>query len=240
MNNDVSVLIYSCDNYSDVWEPFFTLFFRYWHCPYQVYITAETCKCNRDGVVTLNTTGDTWTERIRRAVENIPTDYVIGMCEDFFFRRPVRQEIIDSCVCYIKSNDNIACFNFEMCNSYTVPDKFENFGRKVNQNDYQKSCQPTLWRKEILLKLLDTNQEPWEWETSDAPLEYDYYVWTGNEDELVFEYGYHGKWFGIQKGKWVLDDVDPLFTKEGISVDYSKRGFVEEGEQQWNLEECIQ
>ena len=72
------------------------------------------------------------------------------------------------------------------------------------------------------------SQDPWEWETSETSLEYKFYVWTGDENSLVFEYGYHENWFGIQKGKWVLDDVKPLFEKEGIEVDYSKRGFVKE------------
>ena len=223
---DVSVLIYSCDKYSDVWNPFFTLFFRYWDCPYPVYITTETKECEFKNVITLNTTGEKWTDRIRKALERIPTKYVIGMCEDMFFRRPVRQEIIDYCHGEMEKNPEITCFNFEKTRSYTEECEYKDFGCKVCQNDYQKSCQPTLWRKDILLKLLDVSQDPWEWETADAPLEYKYYVWTGSEDDLVFEYGYHQKWFGIQKGKWVLDDVAPLFEKEGIDVDYSIRGTV--------------
>ena len=223
---DVSVLIYSCDNYSDVWDPFFTLFFRYWNCPYPVYITAESKKCKWGNVITLNTTGEKWTDRIRKAVEQIPTKYIIGMCEDMFFRRPVRQEMINYCHWEMEKNPDISCFNFEKTRAYTEECEYENFGCKVCQNDYQKSCQPTLWRKDILLKLLDVSQDPWEWETSDAPLEYKYYVWTGSEDDLVFEYGYHERWFGIQKGKWVLDDVEPLFKKEDIEVDFSERGYV--------------
>ena len=223
---DVSVLIYSCDNYSDVWEPFFTLFFRYWDCPYKVYVTAETKKCDRKDVITLNTTGDKWTDRIRKAVEQIPTKYVIGMCEDFFLRKPVRQGMIDYCLGEMERYPNIANFNFEKSHTPTEKSMYVNFSRKVCQYDYQKSCQPTLWRKDILLKLLDVSQDPWEWETSEAPLDYDYYVWTGDENDLVFEYGYHEKWFGVQKGKWVLDDVEPLFAKEGIQVDFSKRGYV--------------
>lgn len=44
-------------------------------------------------------------------------------------------------------------------------------------------------------------------------------------DDLVFEYGYRReKWFGIRKGKWVLEDVQPLFEREGIHVDFNERG----------------
>ena len=226
--NDVSVLIYSCDAYADIWNPFFTLFFRYWDCPYKVYITAESCKCEFENVTTLNTTGDNWTDRIRKAVEQIPTKYVIGMCEDMFFRRPVRQEIIDNCVTYMNQDykKEIASFNFEMANSIIDESEYPGFGLKTCEYDYQKNCQPNLWRKEILLELLQASQSPWEWETSLAPMNYKYYVWNGDPDKLVFEYGYHGKWFGIQKGKWVIDDVAPLFEKEEINIDYSIRGII--------------
>ena len=228
--NDISVLIYSCDYYSDIWEPFFTLFFRYWDCPYSVYLTTETCECNINGVITLNTIGDKWTDRIRKAVEQIPTKYIIGMCEDMFLRKPVRQNIIDGCLWEMEKNPNIVNFNFEKSHSPTEDCEYWNFGRKVCQYDYQKSCQPTLWRKKKLLELLDVSLDPWEWETSATPLDNEYYVWTGSEDELVFEYGYHNGWFGIKKGRWVLDDVEPLFKKEGIEVDFLKRGFIINGD----------
>lgn len=223
---NVSVLIYSCDNYSDVWKPFFTLFFKYWNCQYSVYITTESKKCDFKNVITLNTTGNKWTDRIRKAVECIPTKYIIGMCEDMFLRQPVRQEIIDYCIWEMEKDVSIANFNFEKSHTPTEESEYNNFGRKVCDYDYQKSCQPTLWRKDMLLKLLNVSQDPWEWETSETSQDYKYYVWTGDENELVFEYGYHESWFGIQKGKWVLDDVKPLFEKEGIDIDYSIRGFI--------------
>ena len=111
--NNTSVLIYSCDAYSDVWNPFFTLFWRYWDCPFPVYLTTETKKCHEPAVMTLNTQGDTWTERIRKAVEEIPTKYIICMCEDMFFRREVKQDIIEKCIQGMETNELAANFNFE-------------------------------------------------------------------------------------------------------------------------------
>ena len=223
-----SVLIYSCDKYSDVWEPFFTLFFRYWECPYRVYISSETKKCRVPGVTTLNVNGE-WSDLIRQALEQIDTEYVIGMCEDFFMRRRVDEQIIRNCVSEMDANPNIACFNFEKEYDWVLPSNYAGFGRKPDNGAYRLSCQPTLWRRETLIKLLPENMNAWEWELSSrsAPNEYEYYIWTGPEDSLVFEYGYHNnQWVGLQKGKWVARDVVPLFQKEHIDVDFSIRGFV--------------
>lgn len=228
--DNISVLIYSCDKYSDIWGPFFTLFFRYWECPYQVYLATESEQCLLPNIKTINTEGETWTERIRAAVEQIPTDYVIGMCEDFFFRRPVKQYIIDSCLTHIKRFQNIACFNFEKdYDGAYSSGLFSCFGKKPRGNNFQKSCQPTLWCKSILLELLDCKMDPWQWEESDTTGRYDFYIYTGHPEGVAFDYGYkHGSWFGIRKGKWVLEDVGPLFEKEGINIDLSQRGVYKE------------
>jgi len=229
MRDKASVLIYSCDSYADIWGPFFTLFFRYWKSPYPVYVTAESEQCMHPEVMTINTDGDSWTERIRAAVEQIPTEYVIGMCEDMFFRRGVRQGIIDKCIAWMDEDESIACFNFEKEYDWILPSRYPHFGRKPSGMHYQYSCQPTLWRRSILEKLLDCKMSAWEWEMSSAsaPDECEFLIWNGPASDLVFEYGYHdNQWCGIQKGKWVLRDVGPLFEKEGIRVDFTQRGYV--------------
>ena len=224
---NTSVLIYSCDKYSDIWGPFFTLFFRYWKCPYQVYLVTETEQCLIPEVKTINVNDGAWTNRVRKALEEIPTKYVIGMCEDMFLRRTVHDEMIETCIGYMEHDDRIANFNFEKEYDWILPSKFEFWGKKPSGNHYQKSCQPTLWRRETFIELLPEGQDAWQWEMSGTSPEYDYYIWTGPADDLVFEYGYHNnEWFGIQKGKWVRHDVVPLFEKENIDIDYSVRGFV--------------
>lgn len=226
---DVAVLVYSCDAYADVWDPFFTLFRRYWNCPYKVYLAAEHKRCLLTDVVTINHEAPTWTQRIRQTVADIPTKYIIGMCEDFFFRRDVRQHIIDKCIDMMENDLSIACFNFEKDYNGATDSNVPHFGIKPPGHNFQKSCQPTLWRRDILLELLDCAMDPWEWEESDTTDKYKFYVWTGDIDDIVFDYGYiRESWFGIRKGKWVEDDVKPLFEREGIKIDLGKRGIYTE------------
>ena len=225
--NRASVLIYSCDNYSDVWMPFFTLFYRYWECPYLVYLACESKKCFVPGVTTINTQGDTWTERIREAVRQIPTEYVIAMCEDMFFRRRVHEDLIDECITAMDKSPDIASFNFEYDRKNTKPTIYADFGLKTADAEFKKSCQPSLWRRSILEELLDVQMDAWEWESSETDGKYEFYVYTGPEEDAAFEYGYHnGEWFGLQKGKWVESDIKPLFEKERITIDLSIRGTI--------------
>ena len=225
--NRASVMIYSCDKYSDVWGPFFTLFFRYWQCPYPVYLATETKQCLLPGVITINSQCDTWTERIREAVKQIPTEYVIAMCEDMFFRRPVNQSIIDKCLKAMEKAPDAASFNFECDRKNTKHTIYADFGLKTADAEFKKSCQPSLWRRSIFEELLDVKMDAWEWESSETDGKYEFYVYTGPEEDAAFEYGYHnGEWFGIQKGKWVESDIKPLFEKERITIDLSIRGTI--------------
>ena len=225
--DNISVLIYSCDKYSDIWGPFFTLFFRYWECPYQVYLATESEQCLLPNIKTINTEGETWTERIRAAVEQIPTDYVIGMCEDFFMRRPVRKGMIDRCLEAMKEDESIACFNFEKDYDGAAGGIVPEFGIKAPGHNFQKSCQPTLWRRSILMELLDCQMNPWEWEDSETTEKYKFYCYTGDLEGLTFDYGlYKRNLFGIVKGRWYEPDVRPLFEKEGINIDLSVRGVI--------------
>lgn len=222
---NVSVLVYSCDKYADVWNPFFTLLFRYWKCPYPVYVTAETVKCDYLNVNTINVDAETWTERMKLAVKNIPAKYIIGMCDDMFIRRDVKQDVIDICIQYMNEHDRVANVNFEKDYNGAIKSNLDGFGIKPNGRTFQKSCQPTLWRRDALIELLNVKMSPWDWEESETPDNYLHYIYTGDINDLVFEYGYRrGSWFGIRKGKWVVEDVGPLFEKENIHVDFNERG----------------
>ena len=227
---NTSVLIYSCDKYSDVWGPFFTLFFRYWDCPYDVYLVTESEQCMIPEVKTINANGE-WSERVQKAVREIPTKYVIGMCEDMFFRRPVRQDIIGNCVLYMEHDGQIGCFNFEKEYEPGIelkPSNYIDFAQKPSSGPhFQKSCQPTLWRRAYLEKLLDCSLDPWNWEWQEREYPLKHYIWNGLLSQTAFEYGLHDrKGFGIVQGKWFREDVKPLFEKEGINIDLSVRGCI--------------
>ena len=212
-----SVLVMSCDGYSDLWEPFFKLFNKYWDCPYTVYLGTE----NKNYTNALKSTG-LWTKRLRENLEKIDTKYVIFMLDDFFLRKQVDNKRIEAIIEQFK--DDIAVFNLEM--GYDKTDSFcllEGFKTRSKRANYLCSCQPSIWDREKLLGYLQKDMTPWQWETQMLQTEWKHYI---NYGELIFDIGYylHRKPWGIVQGKWARECVD-LFKKENIEVDYEKRGF---------------
>lgn len=215
----VTVFVLSCDNYSDTWKPFYTLFKKYWDCPYDVYIVTETKDC--EYFKTIKTTGS-WTERVKKALEQIESEYVIILLDDFFIRRKVDQQRIDYCIG--KFEPDIAVFNFETEYSPNIEVGLDGFKQRPNKSEYLCSCQPSIWNRKILIELLDKAMTAWDWELQILDSKYRFFI---NSGDLIFDIGdkYCGR---IIRGKWVRKDVVVFFEQENIDVDYSKRGFFGE------------
>jgi hypothetical protein len=51
-NNNLSIVVSSCDSYSDLWNPFFTLLKKYWIGieKYPIYLCTESKKITFEGL----------------------------------------------------------------------------------------------------------------------------------------------------------------------------------------------
>ena len=224
MKNDTSILVLSCDSYEDLWKPFFTLKQKYWNCDFKTYIATETKLCEYAIALRHNYPISQWTKRIRESLEEIPTKYVIMLDGDYFIRSKVRQDIIQNCI--DSMTDDIACFSFEQEYAPTLRTDIFGFRLKPQNSQFLNTCQATLWDREKLIERLQVDSDPWKWEETSVESEYKHYV-SVYEGNWVIDYGhdYYGEIFGVYRGKWVREDVVPLFEKENIEVDFSIMGF---------------
>ena len=79
-----TILVMSSDGYEDCWSPFFQLKDKYWKdCPYETYVATETKDCKYAKTLKHNYPIDQWTTRIREALKEIKTKYVLLMVDDF-------------------------------------------------------------------------------------------------------------------------------------------------------------
>lgn len=242
--NNCSLVILSCDSYSDIWDTFFKLKDKYWKdCTYETYLLTETKKCDYCNTINVDLPIELWTSRIRKSLEQIKTDYVLLMIDDFFIRNKVNQERID----YILDNfsDNTAFFNFEQeYDTNNIECGLNGFKKRIN-GICKISCQAGIWDRKKLINLLNVSCTPWEWERLNIALDYDYYI---NSSDLIIDYGFKVGDFSLVGGKW-SKEIIPFFEKEKISIDLTKRGFFLDSDQfsivipnynneEW-LEKCI-
>lgn len=86
METKLSILVLSCDAYSDLWDDFFNLRDKYWNeTSISWYLVTESKKYYRKNVNVINCGYElNWTGRLRHAVTTINTQYIGVFLEDYF------------------------------------------------------------------------------------------------------------------------------------------------------------
>lgn len=232
---DYSILINSCDAYRDVWPMFFHILNETWKTERpEIYLNTESADVgNKEfeiNVIKCKKIGASWGERLLNCLEQIDSEYILMMLEDFYFEQPIRTEMVNSCVMYLKENSNIICF--QMVPSGEVlsgnsggNEEYTGFIARKQFGMYKIIAGPTLWRKTDLIKLTKKKDSPWEWEYFGSFRTWlygkDVYCWKDMENPL-FDYDIeHGG--AVHRGKWVGYKVKQLEEKYKYKNAYGKR-----------------
>ncbi len=226
-STDLSVLVMSCDPFDDVWKPFFTLFKRYWpNCSYPKFFCTDANPVQEAGFVPLTPgKGLAWSFRLKYAVEQIQTPYVLFLQDDFFLEKPVLEADIEE-VLTIQRQEKAGLMRIFPTPGPDRPYKAYPQVGLVSQNaDYRISCQAAIWERNTLLQLIDETENIWQFELEGTKR-------AQKLDKLflsVYTHYHNGHYpvpyfcTAVLKGKW-MRSVLPLLEKENLKVDFKRRG----------------
>jgi hypothetical protein len=215
----LDVLIMSCDSYNDTWLPFSILYNKYFPNNYKTYIVTETKTCPYFD--TIKKTG-AWTKRLKEALQELDSEYVLLMLDDYFIHSKVDIKRIEQCLNDIKLTNAIV-YNFEF--KYRQCVELNNrYDIQLNNQHYLNSTQPSIWNRQRLIERLDKEQTAQEWELTKIDSEYIHLINNTNEKIIDIGYDINHKPWGIVQGKWSRETKE-LFDREMIKIDYEKRGY---------------
>ena len=235
--NDVTILVNSCDKYEDAWEPFFKLFSIQWpDCPYRIILNTEskTFDCDYLSVETVHT-GDckTWTERVKKVLKEIDTEFVLFTLEDFFLLSPVSNNAWEDALSKMKKHSYVGFMWFPPNGSHQPT----NCKRIIDMFLYEtkKDCCVRinatlgLWRKEYLQQMLFRDGDAWYFEWSATKLsKYSNFMATfwDQKNFHIFDYEISPEaGYGIVRGKWLSRNQE-LFKKYNITVNFENLGII--------------
>lgn len=236
LEEKLTILVNTCDGYSDLWEPFFTLLKKYWDPKdIRIVLNTESKTFSMDGLAVdcVHTPQSKYYgERILHVLSEIRTEYVLLLLDDFFLRQPAQTDKLRQIITWMEADKKIACFNMETIPVYVdwESDRYPGFRRVPPGTQYALNMQAAVWRTGMLKQFWKPQVSPWEWEAYCNLLQYkfpDHKIYCTTEYSHSFlDYGHRqvGDVWAVVRGKWVLEDVQPLFERENISVDLSKRG----------------
>jgi hypothetical protein len=241
MKHALTVLVNSTDSFEDCWEPFFRLFSIYWPaCPYPCILNTEKKIYSFSGI-NLTTSqvgkdrGDSgpipWSDCLLLCIDQIRTEYIIYLQDDYFINKPVNHALIEEFVVLMAKHDVAHVRLMETDIKATRgPSSLHPLLWEISQSaSYRISLQAGIWKRDSLKAYLRPGESAWQFERSGTQRSY-----KKKEHFLCqnfYEFNNKGKYpipyhpTGIIKGKWNADAVVELFKQNGIVVEYEQRGF---------------
>ncbi len=224
MNNDIAILVVSCDNYSDLWSPFFECFRRFWpDCPYNIYLVSNNKLGNFDGVEPILTGDDvSWSDNLIIALRQVRQKYVLLFIEDLFLSKSVNTQEVKNLFAWANANEinYLRCRRLLNNGDKDYDDKVEIISKGQL---YRTSTVMSFWNKDVLMDLLKSGESAWQFE----------YFGTERSDKYSDFYVVKKSLFKtintVIKGKWdrkSLKEVQSL----GVKIELDKREVMNFGE----------
>lgn len=165
--NEVVILVVSCDAYKDLWKPFFHCFFKYWNeCDFQIYLASNFEKFDDDRVKSINYGEDKdYSTNLINILQQIDSKWIMLWFEDALIYSKVDHSLINRLIdqAQIRKAGYLK-FTVDLPIAYTK--KGDEIGEIPKGVKYRSGIGLALYQKETLLKLLTPGQNAWELDKS--------------------------------------------------------------------------
>jgi hypothetical protein len=180
LRDKISILVSSCDLFYDVWLPNFCLWAKFWpDCPFTVYLITNHITLDEGPIKNILVGDDQgWSSNLISALTQIPSPYVFYFQEDHFLLRPVDTKAVLHCArILLSSQADFFLFRAGTLKreiEVTIDGRIVYTGPKpelliaTDDNHYKYKvyrslrCDPAIWRKEALLKILKPGETAWD------------------------------------------------------------------------------
>lgn len=221
-NAKVTVIVASCDAYSDLWEPFSRLFKRYWpNCPYDVVLVTESSVSEperyvSDRIVSCGK-GVGWGDRLVMALQQLQTPYVILLCDDYFLCDQVDTSKIEKIVGWAEKYHSGYFLMVRTAETRPAFSETEGLFELKKGRGYCVGTQAGVWDVRFLEYLAFGCNSIWEFERlgSFKCVGWDQPILGTLKMVFPFEDVVH-------KGRWEVHGVR-LCDRNDIDIDYSRR-----------------
>jgi len=227
--NRVTIMVNSCDAYSDVLEMFFKAFQEYWpDNAFHIVVNTESSsllKYNEDEKKV-----KPWGERLIDILNKIETEYVIVLFDDFILEDKVDSKKINAVLNILHDDDDSSVFYLNAaCVSDHKSDPDNDYRLLKDNVDYRLNSVPSIWKKEDLIRFTKPIDNPWSWEVFGSYRTFNKsknFYSASSQVKNIFNYNYK-KGGAIYRGKWVNEVVESKINKYGLNIDLQQRGIVD-------------
>lgn len=169
MVKDLSLLILSCDAFSDLWDGHVKQLEKNWpDREINTYIVSEgKVTKTYNGVQHISAgTGMEWTDRLAVALNQIKTEFVLITLDDYFLIQPVDNEKIQHLVNIAKQNslDYIRLFPRPKSATRSRISNNENIFWVDTKESYSVNLYSSIWKVDFLKSMIKKSKNAWQFE----------------------------------------------------------------------------
>ncbi len=216
MQDKLSVLISSCDKFSDLWDENIRAYQKYWvDNPCDTYlVTDRKTKWSAPNVNVIFSEGqDDFPLRIKFALDSITTPYVLLTLDDYFLIEPVENKKLVYLLERMQKEhiQYLSLYNRRVTkkHQYQLLEKLITIDL---QKKYALTLYPAIWEVEFLKKTIQDNLNPWLYEVSLTQT-----AVKENANCQASLAGVYNILDVVRKGK-VLHKAQRYFKKHGIDI----------------------
>jgi hypothetical protein len=228
---DFAIFVSSSDNYSDIWDLFFDLFYRYWpEFQGKIYLqTQEKEYSHKQLNITCTKVGRLkhFGATLRAGLDKIPEENILFIMIDYIFMGKVNNEQINK------------YYNFFLTHNADslrlVEENFENFNLTDNQDIIEClppapnrffSYQIAFWNKTVLKEMALPHENPWssEWYGDKRAHVIPLKLYSIKKEVIPpIPYDLRGC---LHRSKWLSNAIEFL-NKIKYPIDFDKRGIYQ-------------
>jgi len=232
---NTAILINSCDAYSDVLRLNLCALEEYWKsCEFPIFVNTES-KCIQSDHFNIysiqyknNIINDRWGRRFKNALNSIDQEFVIVIYDDYIIESEISHNFLSSIINIMSNSNLVDCFYLTYQNFKITFDAAKNLYSVDKDNYYRINSAPALWRKKVLLNLIEDNENPWTWEFfsmyKDCAKNLGIYS-VPSVEQNIFNYN-NSKGGAIYRGKWVSEVALPKIKKYNLNINIDDRGCI--------------
>ena len=194
-DNNIDIVVISCDNYSDVWPHFFNSLFKNWEdCPLGVYLISNKKTFNHKKVKNINIGDDiSWSDNLKKGIKSLKKEYVLLLIDDLIINKTISNNYFIKISNWIKFNSP----NYLRLHISFKPNYYDGLiGVLPKISPYKVSLMPSIWKRNFLSKMLNSKETAWDFEIKGSKRAYNYGKFFSTYNQFI---SYDNS---IIKGKW--------------------------------------
>lgn len=170
MKEDLTLVIYSCGIFSDLWDAHVKLLNQNWpdRSIRTIILTDSPTEKSFEGIEIISAgDGKELTERVRFLLPHLTTEYVLVTLDDYFLTTPISSKAIKRIVEIMDRNkyDYVRLFDRPHCPLNATNDK--DIYTYTLDKDYRVNLYSGIWRRSFIESTLpETDLNAWEYEVT--------------------------------------------------------------------------